>query len=130
MIRRIFHSGVLQTLVLFALMAALLFALPRLLAEGDPVHLYDVKLLGVTEDGRAELAAYGGNMFRVNTLYLNEQRIRDAQIQTISYEECRIFVDASALEDVSKVRIAKRIAGFAELRSYAVTVDLQKVQDD
>lgn len=130
MIRRIFHSGVLQTLVLFALMAALLFALPRLLAEGDPVHLYDVKLLGVTEDGRAELAAYGGNMFRVNTLYLDDKQIRDAKARTISYEECRFDVDAAALEGVSRIRVAKRIALFAEIRSYAMTVDLTSGEGD
>ena len=117
-------------LLLSVLAAACLFALPRLMGEGDPVHLYDARVLSISEDGRAELAVYGGNMFRVNTLYLNEERIRDTQTETVSYEECRFFVDAAALEGVSKVRIAKRIAWFAELRSYAVDVDLQNARDD
>lgn len=130
MIRKIFSSGVLQLLALFLLMAAALYAMPRLLIDGDPVHLYDVRLLGVSEDGRAELGIYGGNLFRVNTLYLDEKEARDAEVQSVSYEECRIFVDANRLEGVSRVRVAKRIAGFAELRSYAVDVNLQNAQTD
>ena len=51
-------------------------------------------------------------------------------MQSVSYEECRIFVDANRLEGVSRVRVAKRIAGFAELRSYAVDVNLQNAQTD
>ena len=130
MIRKIFSSGVLQLLALCLLAAAALYALPKLLIEGDPVHLYDVRLLSVSEDGRAELGIYGGNLYRVNTLYLDEKKAADVEVQSVSYEECRMFVDAELLEGVSRVRITKRIAGFAELRSYAVDADLQNTQTD
>lgn len=130
MIRKVFHSCVLQMLLLSVLAAACLFALPRLMGEGDPVHLYDARVLSISEDGRAELAVYGGNMFRVNTLYLDDKQIRDAKARTISYEECRFDVDAAALEGVSRIRVAKRIALFAEIRSYAMTVDLTSGEGD
>lgn len=110
LIRVLAHVGVIQLALMALLLVFSLSWLPHIISPDMTIWLDRLELVETNEPGQVELAAHGGNMFRVNTLLLNGKRADLLKVYWISYEECRFVLDEEefAREQWTTAQVEKR----------------------
>ena len=80
----------------------------------------------VNPTGEIVMLAYGGDMFRVNSFYVDGKRVKHCNVETINYNSCRITVDSSVFYEGNawyELRVGYNKWGFINLLSSPIWVE-------
>ena len=132
MLRKMGDMGLLQTLILLAIVLFCRIAAPGIMhADAEPqIWLQDVQIAGGEKTDELELTLKGANMYGVDTLYLDGKKADVSSVQVHSYEEASMVLDRELLTpgEWYGFTLSKK-SGFPFIRLYSDTFWLQKPQE-
>lgn len=100
-IRRLFGSGIVRFVLIAGILAFTLSGIPK----AFEVYLVEVVVEEAESPDQVRLSAKGANMYRVNSIYLNGNRIKGADVQRLTYDQCYAILDRSLFKEGQWYRI-------------------------
>lgn len=122
LMRKIHKTCLLPVIVLLAM---LVLWLPK---GAESAYTYYFVEAEVIPDPSGEVTVYakGGNMLRVNSFYINGERLEDCIVERMTYDKCRIVFDSSVFSKGNtwyEFRVGYHKWGFIDLLSSAVWIE-------
>ncbi|MBQ2835088.1 MAG: hypothetical protein IJE71_10845 [Clostridia bacterium] len=80
----------------------------------------------LTQTGQIEMVVTGGNLLRINSFYVDGERIEDCTVGKMNYNQCRVVFDPSVFSEENtwhEIRVGYNKWGVIDLLSTPIWVE-------
>ena len=110
---------------ILVLLAMLAFLMPTGIEAAYTYYFLEAEVIPGAA-GEVTVYAKGGNMLRVNSFYVNGERVEDCEIERMTYDTCKIVVDSSVFAKGNtwyELHVGYHKWGFIDLLSSPVWIE-------